>query len=668
MKNVVIVESPAKAKTINKYLGSSYVVTSSMGHVRDLPQSKLGIDVENGFKPEYTVIKGRKKVVDTLKKLAAEADAVFLAPDPDREGEAIAWHIQEIIKAKGKGKELYRVTFNEITEKAVKEAFEHPRHIDLKKVESQQARRVLDRLVGYKISPVLWKKIGTGLSAGRVQSVALKIICEREKEIGAFVPQEYWTISARLATARAEEFTAELVSLNQQKPQLSSKEQAQQALERLKTASFKVASITDSIKDRKPPLPFITSSLQQTASQALKWPVAKIMKVAQELYEGVQIAPDHIAGLITYMRTDSTRVSDDAAAQAVDLVARLYGKDYCGSLKPRAKKKANVQDAHECIRPTFFDLAPESVKDALNSDQHKLYSLIWDRFLQSFMAPARSSVRSVDIEAGEGVFRAVCTKLVFPGFLKIRLDSEDANGQTQALPPLKESEQLKLLELVPGQHFTKPPARYSEATLVKALEEEGVGRPSTYASIIQTLYYREYAEKKDGKFMPTQLGLIVYELLDGKFPKIMDIKFTAQVEKELDEIEQGRDTLAGTIARFYADFDKQLQAAWEEVKNSRRIEIPTSYKCEKCSSFMVEKMGPRGKYLACSAYPACRNIKSVPTGYVCPQPGCGADIIKKRSKAGKTFYGCSNYPKCTFTTAYLKTLKKPNEDQSESRG
>jgi len=710
-KSLVIVESPAKAKTINKFLGSSFLVKSSVGHVKDLPKSKLGVDVEHDFTPEYVTIKGKGKTLAEIRKAAKGADKIYLAPDPDREGEAIAWHIAEEIG--GKKDNVYRVLFNEITKEAVIDAIKHPVKLDKDKFEAQQARRVLDRLVGYELSPLLWEKVRRGLSAGRVQSVTVRLICEREAEIKAFVPEEYWSVTAELnGEDDQERFKAKLAKKDGKKIAIGNKEEADSILKELDGACYTVSNVVKKEKKRNPLPPFITSKLQQDAARRLGFTAKKTMLLAQHLYEGIELGKKGAVGLITYMRTDSTRVAAPAVNGAREFIASHYGKEYLPQ-KPNAyKAKKGAQGAHEAIRPTYTDLPPSEVKGYLDKDHLNLYTLIWQRFIASQMSPAVLDQTTVQIEAKVDrhpfvyTFQASGSVVKFEGFTKVYGDSsgekdKDEEGKGSViLPPLAKGAALNLIALDPKQHFTQPPPRFTEASLVKELEENGIGRPSTYAAILSTIQDREYARKEKNQFFPTDLGLLVTDLLVKSFPQVLEVKFTAQMEEDLDKIEEGGLSWVGIIRDFYTPFKELLKKAGVEMKDVKREEVPTDLECEKCGKTMVIKWGRRGQFLACSGYPECKSTtdfvqeedgtikpveaevsgelcpkcgkamvvksgrfgrflacsdypdcktsKAVSTGVNCPSEGCGGDLVERRSKRGKTFYSCSTYPECKY--------------------
>jgi DNA topoisomerase I len=688
-KYLVIVESPAKAKTINKFLGSDYHVTSSYGHVIDLPKSRLGVDVENDFKPDYIVIPERKKNLETLRKEAKGKQAIYLCPDPDREGEAISWHIKNALseekpkkgKAKAKKpdekhqeKKFCRVTFDEITKDAVLTAFKHPREIDANLVNAQQARRILDRIVGYTLSPLLWKKVSRGLSAGRVQSVAVRLIVEREEQIKKFNPQEYWDIEAELkrkADDAREKFRAKLIKHKGKDIEIHNKLAADTAVADLKRERFVVGDIRETKKKKNPVPPFTTSKLQQEAFNKLRFAAAKTMHVAQALYEGVEIGEEGSVGLITYMRTDSVRVSNDAQIAAKSYVMEKFGKKYYPDTPNVYKSKKSAQEAHEAIRPALPLREPNSVKHYLSPEQMKLYTLIWNRFIASQMAAALYAQTTVDIKAGEYLFRAGAMKVLFDGFTAVYEDEKEEKKEGEEgeekmkLPILSVDEPLDLLDLLFGQHFTKPPPRYSDGTLVKALEELGIGRPSTYAPIIYTIVTRDYVRRESGYFKPTELGVIVTELLLKHFPKILDVEFTARMEDELDGIEDGEIDWLTVMKSFYSPFIHSVEAAKLDMKDVKKEVVPTDEICSMCGKPMVIKWGRRGKFLSCSDYPACKNAKSITSGVKCPSPGCDGELVARRSVRG-SFYGCSKFPKCRYITKKLPDgppdVKAPEKD------
>ena len=648
--SLVIVESPAKAKTISKYLGSKYIVKASMGHIRDLPKSQIGVEIENRYQPKYITIRGKGNVLKELKEASKKVKHVYLAADPDREGEAIAWHLAHYLELDEK--EACRVVFNEITKQAVREAFKSPRPIDMDLVNAQQARRVLDRLVGYKISPLFWKKIKKGLSAGRVQSVAVKLIIDRENEIRNFVPEEYWTLTAHLKKDGAA-FEAKFHAFGEKK-ELKSQSDVQEVLNAIGSLPFTVADLKEKERLRHPSPPFITSTLQQEAARKLNFRAAKTMQVAQQLYEGVDLGPEGSVGLITYMRTDSTRISPVARQEAAEYIRRKFGDAYVPDT-PRdyTKKTAGAQDAHEAIRPTSVLREPEAVKPYLSRDQYRLYKLIWERFVASQMASAVLDTVTAELSAGPVQFRAVGSKLKFPGFMKVYVEgSDDGNAEEEKwLPPLTPGETVETVKMEPKQHFTQPPPRYTEARLVRTLEELGIGRPSTYAPTLETIQKRGYVRIEDKKFVPTELGEVVTQLMEQFFPEILDVEFTARMEEELDHIEEGKEDWVHIIDEFYKSFQKRLAVAEEEMKEVEIRDEPANETCDKCGRPMVYKMGRFGKFLACSGFPECRNTKPIvkETGVACIKCGKGR-IVERRSKKGRLFYGCDRYPECDFVS------------------
>lgn len=645
MKKLVIVESPAKAKTIAKYLGKEFKVEASMGHVRDLPKSDLGVDIENGFVPKYINIRGKADVINRLKKSAQEAEKVYLATDPDREGEAISWHLATILGLDTN--DNVRITFNEITKKAVQESLKNARPIDQNLVNAQQARRVLDRLVGYKLSPFLWEKVKGGLSAGRVQSVATRLVVEREEEIENFKPEEYWTLEA-VFKKDVQEFKAKFYGDKKGKIELKNQDQVQKIEEKIKNKEFKVVKIKVSEKKKSPPPPFITSTLQQEASRKLRFTPAKTMAVAQMLYEGVEIKGEGSVGLITYMRTDSTRVSEEAQQAARSLIVQKFGKEYIPE-KPRVyKTKKNAQDAHEAIRPTYLDMDPESIKDSLTLDQYKLYKLIYDRFLASQMESSIYEVLSAELEVEGYIFRLTGSKLKFAGFMEVYVEGKDTEDEEEEnqLPEIREGETLKPIKLESKQHFTQPPSRYTEATLIKALEEKGIGRPSTYAPTIQTILERGYVAKEDRFLKPTELGRIVTNILKEYFKDIIDIEFTAELESNLDKIEEGKLEWTEVVKKYYQPLEKELEIARATLLKVKVEDEETDIVCENCGRKMVIKKGRYGKFLACPGYPECKNTKPYYDYLDVLCPKCGKRIIEKKSKKGKRYYTCEGYPDC----------------------
>ncbi|MDD4981737.1 MAG: type I DNA topoisomerase [Candidatus Omnitrophica bacterium] len=656
-KSLVVVESPTKAKTIGKILGDNFTIVSSMGHIIDLPLKKLGVDIENGFEAEYVTIPGRQKVLAALKKEAKGKEAIYIATDPDREGEAIGWQLKQRVFKKGDN--VLRVTFYEITPAAVKEAFTHARDFDINMIEAQVGRRILDRVVGYFLSPLLWKKIARGLSAGRVQSVALRLIIEREREIQKFISKEYWEVEAELLKGESK-FSAKLDKKNNVKVEINNNIEAENICNDLKDEEFKVSEVKVSQKKRYPSPPFITSTMQQEAFNKLRFSANKTMSVAQGLYEGIDIGQDNPVGLITYMRTDSPRVAPEAISEVRDYIAMNFGKEHLPEKPNYYKVKKSAQEAHEAIRPTFISRHPESLKDFLTPDQIKLYTLIYNRFVASQMKPAIYKVTSLSIEAGEYQFSASGSTLSFAGFTAAYNDNTEDDEQDKdkpvknAVPLLSKGDILELLKLLPSQHFTKPLGRYSDSSLIKALEEDGIGRPSTYAPIIYTLIMRDYVRRVKGYFNPTELGFKVCDLLVEYFPKILDIGFTALMEEELDEVEEGRLDKLKVLQAFYEPFKASLDFAQANVKKEI---ITTDQFCDKCGKPLIVKWGRRGKFLSCSDFPTCKNSKSITSGVKCPQEGCGGELIERRSKRG-FFYGCSNFPKCRFVSRTLPQDKE----------
>jgi DNA topoisomerase-1 len=675
---LVVVESPAKAKTIKKYLGAGYTVKASVGHIMDLPKSKIGVDVENDFEPIYEVIESKKKVVAELKAAAKLADRILLATDPDREGEAIAWHIRTQF-AKNKVP-TFRVLFNEITKKAINEAIEKPLQLNQALYDAQQARRVLDRLVGYQISPILWKKVRRGLSAGRVQSVGVRLVVEREEQIRKFVPVEYWSLEADLKAALPPQFRSKLIKLDGKKAELGNAEATLPLVDQLKNEAFTVQSVEKKERRRNAPPPFITSKLQQEAANRLHFTAKKTMTLSQRLYEGVELGDEGQTALITYMRTDSVRLSADAIASARGYIGERFGKDYLPPDPVVFKTKKSAQDAHEAIRPTNIEYPPERVQPFLERDMFRLYELIWNRFVACQMTPAVFDQTTADIQAGNAVFRATGQTTKFAGYLAVygeqavsdepakieeagaeKMEGEDdeKGDLSRQLPPLESGQKLQLVQLIPEQHFTQPPPRFTEASLVKELEEKGIGRPSTYAAILSTIQDKEYVEKKENRFYPTELGKLVTELLMASFPTVMDVEFTAKMEGELDEVEEGSANWVKVLNEFYGPFKKTLVAADEQMRDVKREEQKTDLVCEKCGSPMVIKWGRMGRFLACSGYPDCKNTKDfvekdgkieialeLPTDEKCPT--CGKPMVNKRGRFGR-FLACSDYPTCKTT-------------------
>ena len=691
-RNLVIVESPAKAGTINKILGQDFQVEASFGHVRDLPKSKMGVDMENGFTPKYIIPQKAKKTVSNLKKLAKNKETIYLATDPDREGEAISWHLSNIFteeneaqNGKEKPQAIKRVMFNELTKEAVKSAFEHPRGIDQNLVNAQQARRVLDRIVGYELSPLLWKKVGRGLSAGRVQSVALRLIVDREREIRAFKPEEYWSLLVKLSSQRSTEkekvFEAKLDRIGDQKADLKNEEQTLKIKKECENAKFSVISIQKKERRRKPQAPYTTSKLQQEAYNRLGFSAARTMRIAQSLYEGIELGGEGSVGLITYMRTDSVNIAEIAQKEAAKFIKEKFGDDYLPKTPNVYRSKKGAQEAHEAIRPSSSYREPEQIKGFLDEDQYKLYDLIWRKFVSSQMTTALDLVTSIDILAGsQYFFRASGKKTLFQGFSIVMPDAskvkkaEERSEKDQKeadqeededeleFPDLEQNEVLRLHDLTGNQHFTKPPARFNDASLVKILEEEGIGRPSTYAPIIYTLTSRDYVERKGGALMPTELGETVLSLLVEHFPYILDVKFTALMEEELDKIEEGILDWEKVLRDFYGPFEGYLKKAKENMKDVRQEPVPAGQDCEKCGKPMMIKWGRFGKFIACSGFPECKTTKSISTGIVCPKEGCGGYLVARKGKGGRKFFGCSNYPKCDFIANQL-----PKNESAEKK-
>jgi DNA topoisomerase-1 len=683
-KALVIVESPAKARTINKYLGKQYIVKASLGHVKDLPKNDLAVDVENGFEPRYEVIDGKKKLLHELKQAAKKVEEVYLAADPDREGEAICYHLQEELQGGKNGPRIFRVMFNEITKKAVEKAFEKPGQVDIHLVDAQQARRVLDRLVGYKISPLLWDKVRRGLSAGRVQTVALRVVVEREREIKAFVPREYWTIDAELHAKKPPHILARLIKLDDRPAEVASQEAAEDVLAQLEGAAYIAKSVGTREKKRNPVAPFITSTLQQESARKLRFSVKRTMMLAQRLYEGIEVGKEGAVGLITYMRTDSTRVSQDALSDARLYIAERYGKEFLPDAPNIYKSKKDAQDAHEAIRPTSMAFAPEVVAQYLAEDEMKLYRLVWNRFIASQMMPSLYDQTTIDVAANgknglEYLFRATGSVLKFEGFLKVYQEGKDQADEEDEelkhrLPAVLEGEPLPLRALKHEQHFTEPPPRYNEATLVKKLESDGVGRPSTYASILSTIQEREYVKKDGGRFQPTELGKVVTDLLLESFDDIFEVKYTARMEEELDEIEEGKLDWRVAMAEFYEKFDRDLKHAEEHMTDIKRMEKPTDLKCGKP---LVIKWGKHGSFIACTGYPDCTYTRELPVDLTdvvkadLAEQGeeeycenCGRPMVLKKGRFG-TFFACSGYPDCKTTKQIGGQQKKPDQPLDE---
>lgn len=659
--NLVIVESPAKAKTIKKYLGKDFEVVASMGHIRDLPKSKFGVDVENNFEPHYINMRDKSDVIKELKKQAKKSDTIYLATDPDREGEAISWHLAQLLNLNMNDNN--RVTFNEITKTGVQNGMNNPRQIDIDLVNAQQTRRILDRIVGYQLSPFLWKKVKRGLSAGRVQSVTVRLIVDREREIRSFVPVEYWSVDAKFTTKgkARKTFPSKLVTIDGEKVELHTEEETNKILARLEGKKFEVTNVKKKVTKKAPAPPFITSTLQQEASKRLSFQSKRTMKTAQELYEGIEIKGMGAVGLITYMRTDSLRISDEARNSAKTYIEAKFGEKYIPD-KPRVfKSKSNAQDAHEAIRPSMPELEPDSIKDNLTADQYKLYKLIWSRFIASQMANALLDTVSIDITADNCVFRSSGYSVKFDGFTVLYEETKDDEEEdNKILPEINNGDIVNVKELKGNQHFTQPPARYTEASLIKTLEENGIGRPSTYAPIITTIISRYYVERDGKQLKPTQLGEVVTDLMKEHFKKIVDAKFTANMETTLDEVEKGKTNWVETLDKFYKDFEKTLKKAETDMEG-KRVKVPdetTDLICEKCGKPMVIKIGRFGRFIACSGFPDCKNTKKIvqETKGICPI--CGQKIVLKKSKKGRSFYGCDNYPECNFMTWYPPTEEK----------
>lgn len=658
MYNLLIVESPTKCRTIGKFLGKDYKVLASGGHIVDLPKSKIGVDVQHSFAPEYKTMAGKKEIVDEIKKAAKNAQKIFLATDPDREGEAISWHIAHLLNIDERDE--CRVVFNEITSQAVREGIKHPRPIDRNLVDAQQARRVLDRLVGYEISPVLWRKVKTGLSAGRVQSPAVKLIVERQRAIDSFVPEEYWLLGVVLMKER-KKFTASFYGTAEGKLELKTKEQTEQIISSLEGAEYVVTKYKEGKKKQHAPSPFTTSLLQQEASRKLGFSAKRTMSVAQSLYEGIEINGEGV-GLITYIRTDSLRIAAEAITEVREYIGGKYGAEYLPASPNFYKSKKNIQDAHESIRPTSLSREPESVRTFLSADQFKLYKLIFERFVACQMSEAVYKTKSADIAAGKYIFRATASERVFDGFMSVYIegkDNEEAKEKKQTLSPLAEGDKPSFIEFKYDQHFTEPPPYYTEASLVKELEEQGIGRPSTYAPIISTIIERQYVERVQKKLVPTALGICVNDFMTKSFPDIVDVHFTAVLETKLDKVEEGDKNWVDVMKEFYTPFEKSV----EQAGNSERVKVPveeTDIKCEKCGRNMVIRSSRFGKFLACPGYPECKNTKPLPKDEVSvPCPKCGGKLVKKTSKKSfKKFYGCENYPDCDFAAPGLPTGEK----------
>lgn len=650
-RRLVIVESPAKAKTISKLLGRSYQVKASNGHIVDLPRSQMAVDIDNNFQPKYITIRGKGKIIKELKDAVKKVDCVYLATDPDREGEAISWHLAKTLKLDIEAP--CRIEFQEITKRAVDAALKNPRLIDLNRVNAQQARRILDRLFGYKLSPLLWAKVRRGLSAGRVQSVAVRLICEREEDINAFRQEEYWSITGSFAPAQQanDSFKAKLLKIKGKKVTLPNQRRAEEVKRQIEEVTYRITEVKKKERKRYPAPPFTTSTLQQEASRKLGFSARKTMSLAQQLYEGVEVGGEGSTGLITYLRTDSVRVALEAQEESRQVITELFGPENLPAKPPVYKTKAaSAQEAHEAIRPTVVGRQPKEIKSFLSRDQFRLYQLIWKRFLASQMRPAVMDVMSIDLKGGDFLFRASGSKVKFPGFLTLYQEGQDDRPQEEEglLPDLKAETELTLLEVLPEQHFTQPPARYTEAMLVKTLEEKGIGRPSTYASTIDTIRKRNYVLMEEKRFKPTELGIVVDKLLKENFPRVVDPNFTAAMEEKLDKIEEGEVDWVNTVRDFFTPFSEELATAEKSVERVQINDEVSDIKCEHCGRLMVYKYGRYGRFLACPGYPDCKNIKSIQqeTGAACPE--CDGKVIVRRSKKGRTFYGCNNYPKCTF--------------------
>lgn len=649
-KALVIVESPTKAKTIKKFLGADFVVEASGGHIMDLPAGNMGVDVEHDFSPRYVVIPTRKKVVAQLERAAKDKEYVYLAADPDREGEAICWHLQQNLHTAA---QIFRVIFHEITEGKVKAAFAHPGAVDINRVEAQQARRILDRLVGYNLSPLLWKKISRGLSAGRVQSVAVRLIVEREREITQFRPEEYWEVEALLKKySSGKPFSAGLYKISGQEAKINNQKQADEILLNARKERFVVTDVQQKEKKRNPQAPYTTSKLQQEAFNRLRFTADRTMRIAQQLYEGIELGEKGSVGLITYMRTDSVKVSQDAQEACREYIKAHFGERFIPRYPLQYKSGKGAQQAHEAIRPALPLQEPRAVKQYLSPEQYKLYVLIWNKFVSSQMPAALFEVRTALVQAGDLLFRAVGSTLKFAGFLKALDDGTDNHEEEhkQILPALSIGEELKLVKLDARQHWTQPPPRFSDASLVKTLEEKGIGRPSTYVPIIRTIILRDYVRRQKGYFLPTELGITVNDLLTKYFSRILDYKFTAHLEEELDEVEEGKLKWREVVRVFYKPLIKELVVAQKQIKKEA---IPTDEVCEQCGRPMVIKWGRRGRFLSCAGFPKCKNARSITTNVRCPQPDCGGLLVERRTRYGRMFYGCTNYPKCTYTANKL---------------
>lgn len=654
-QKLVIVESPAKAKTIGKYLGKNYIVEASMGHVRDLPKSRLGVDIDNNYTPKYITIRGKGELIDKLRKAAKKADKVYLATDPDREGEAISWHLANILKISDD--ESCRIVFNEVTKTAVKASIKEARKINLDLVDAQQARRILDRLVGYEISPILWKNVKWGLSAGRVQSAALKLICDREKEINEFVPKEYWSVDCILKKER-KKFPVRISTYKNKKIEIETEEVSSNIIKDLREGAFVVKTIKKGKKSRNPLPPFTTSTLQQDANKKLNFMTKRTMSIAQGLYEGVEIKGYGTVGLITYMRTDSVRISEEAQGKAKEFIESSYGKEYLPDSPRIYKGKKNIQDAHEAIRPTYVEITPEVAKENLTAEQYKLYSLIWKRFIASQMASCELNTNSIDITNGDYKFKASGSVISFDGFMKIYEYSNEDDEKSVLLPELEEGEELKLESLEGIQHFTQPAPRYTEASFVKLLEEKGIGRPSTYVPTISTLLGRNYVIREKKNLIPTELGDIVNNIVSEYFKQIVDVDFTAAMERKLDNVEEGNENWTKIVEEFFTPLKVAIDKAEKEISKVVIEDKVSDVKCEKCGRMMVIKRGRFGEFLACPGYPECKNAKPIVEEIDVPCPACGKKIVAKKSKKGKKFFGCSGYPECKFVSWYEPVKEK----------
>ena len=659
-QNLVIVESPAKAKTIGKYLGKNYIVEASMGHIRDLPKSQLGVDIDNNFNPKYITIRGKGELLDKLKKLAKKSDKVYLATDPDREGEAISWHLSYALKIP-KDKKC-RIVFNEITKVAVKNSIKNARTININVVDAQQARRVLDRLVGYEISPLLWRNVKWGLSAGRVQSAALKLICDREEEIKKFIAREYWTVDCKLKKAN-KKFNVRISTYKGKKFEIFTEEEANKTINELRENEFAVKKVKKGIKNKNPLPPFTTSTLQQDASKKLNFMTKRTMSIAQQLYEGVEIKGHGTIGLITYMRTDSVRISNEAQEKSLEFIKGFYGEDYIPGSPRQYKSKKNIQDAHEAIRPSYIDVTPDVAKESLTSEQYKLYTLIWQRFIASQMSSCILNTNSIEIENGDYKLKASGSTIKFDGFMKVYEYTNDEEDNDVILPEILEGETLKEESLEGKQHFTQPPARYSEASFVKLLEEKGIGRPSTYVPTISTLVDRKYVQREKKILIPTELGFIVNGIVSEYFKQIVDTDFTAEMEQKLDFIEEGKENWTEIVKEFFDPLKVAIEKAEKEISKIIIEDKVSDVPCDKCGKMMVIKHGRFGDFLACPGYPECQNTKPIVHEIKAPCPLCGGKVLLKRSKKGTKFYGCSNYPECTFVSWH-----EPSEQKCEKCG